>query len=71
MFYSLVFFISGMDENKTDYPVMCGGIIFGLLFALGVVRIMVGGTDGFLIVLIGLIGCIGVYLYDKKKKESV
>lgn len=60
-----------MEETKTDYPVMIGGIVFGLLFALGVVRIMVGGADGIWVVLIGLIGCIGVYLYDKKKKGSV
>ena len=60
-----------MEETKTDYPVMIGGIVFGLLFALGVVRIMVGGADGTWVALIGLIGCIAVYLYDKKKKESV
>lgn len=60
-----------MEETKTDYPVMIGGIVFGLLFALGVVRIMVGGADGIWVVLIGLIGCIGVYLYDKKKKGTV
>lgn len=59
-----------MEETKTDYPVMCGGIVFGLLFALGVVRIMVGGGDGIWVVLIGLVGCVAVYLYDKKKKES-
>lgn len=59
-----------MEETKTDYPVMIGGIIFGLLFALGVVRIMVGGGDGLWIVLIGLIGCIAVYLYDKKKRGT-
>lgn len=59
-----------MEEAKTNYPVMIGGIIFGLLFALGVVRIMVGGVDGIWAVLIGLIGCIAIYLYDKKKSES-
>jgi len=59
-----------MEETKTDYPVLCGGIIFALLFGFGVVRIMVGGGEGIWVVIIGLVGIIAVYLYDKKKKET-
>ena len=53
-----------------DYKVLVVGIIFGLIFAFGIVRMMIGGTDGLWAVVIGLIGIIGVYLYDKKKNGN-
>jgi len=59
-----------MAEKKMDYKVLVVGIIFGLIFAFGIVRMMIGGTDGLWAVVIGLIGIIGVYLYDKKKNGN-
>jgi len=53
-----------------DKKVLVVGLIFGLIFALGIVRMMIAGTDGLWAVVIGLIGIIGVYFYDKKKTEN-
>jgi len=54
-----------------DNKVLCCGLCFALLFGLGVVRVMVvPGIDGVIAAIIGLIGIIAVYLYDKKKRES-
>lgn len=59
-----------MAEKQMDKKVLVVGLIFGLIFALGIVRMMIAGTDGLWAVVIGLIGIIGVYFYDKKKTEN-
>jgi len=59
-----------MAEKQMDKKVLVVGLIFGLIFALGIVRMMIAGTDGLWAVVIGLIGIIGVYLYDKKKNGN-
>ena len=55
-----------MKEKKTNYLLLGLGVVFALLFAGGVIRIMAGMMDlwTIIIVVIGLIGIIYVYISE-------